>query len=265
MAHAAREPAVAGTFYPDSPAELRALVERLLREAAPAPVAPKALIAPHAGYVYSGPIAASAYATLGERARLVRRVVLLGPSHFVPFRGIALPEATAFRTPLGSVELDSRAFDLVADRPGVIRSAQAHEREHSLEVQLPFLQVALPEFRLVPLAVGHASPAEVAAILDALWGGPETLVVVSSDLSHYRQYDAAMAIDAETARAIEQLELKPLDGENACGCHPINGLLEVARRRGLRVVALDRRNSGDTAGDRRRVVGYGAWAFTATA
>ena len=258
---ATRQPAVAGTFYPAEPGALRAQVEKLLAAARAADVAPKALIAPHAGYMYSGPIAASAYATLAPRATTIRRVVLLGPSHFVPFRGLALPESVSFRTPLGAIELDDEAFGLVADKPGVIRLEQAHAREHSLEVQLPFLQVALGEFRLVPLAVGYADPDAVANVLDALWGADETLVVISSDLSHYHAYDEAQAFDGDTARAIERLEPEKIDGEHACGCHPINGLLQVARRRGLRVVPLDRRNSGDTAGDKLRVVGYGAWAF----
>jgi MEMO1 family protein len=257
-----RTPAVAGTFYPSDPQQLRSDVERLLREARATDVAPKALIAPHAGYIYSGPIAATAYKALGARAADVRRVVLLGPSHFVPFRGIARPGDGPFMTPLGAVELDAQAFELIAGRHGVIRLPEAHEREHSLEVQLPFLQVALRDFKLVPLAVGYASDEDVAAVLDALWGGPETLIVISSDLSHYRSYEAAAVIDGETARAIERLDERALDGEHACGCHPIRGLLRAARERGMRVVPLDRRNSGDTAGDRRRVVGYGAWAFS---
>lgn len=256
-----RPPAVAGSFYPADPGRLRAQVEQLLREAKPAAIAPKALIAPHAGYIYSGPIAASAYATLAPRAGAIRRVVLLGPSHYVPFAGLALPEADTFATPLGRIELDRAAMRSLEGTAGVIRLDAAHAREHSLEVQLPFLQVALREFTLVPLAVGDAQPAATADVLEALWGGPETLLVISSDLSHYRPYQAAAAIDAETARAIESLDDAPLDGEHACGCHPIRGLLHLARRRGLRVTPLDRRNSGDTAGDRRRVVGYGAWAF----
>ena len=259
-----RSPAVAGTFYPSDPRLLRAQVEQLLAAARTADVAPKALIAPHAGYVYSGPIAASAYKTLAPRALEIRRVVLLGPSHFVPFRGIALPGPGAFRTPLGDVELDEPACAALAGRHGVMRLAEAHAREHSLEVQLPFLQLVLPQFRLVPLAVGFATDDDVAAVLDELWGGDETLIVVSSDLSHYLSYQAAALVDDETAQAIERLDEKPLDGDHACGCHPIRGLLRVARARGMRVVPLDRRNSGDTAGDKRRVVGYGAWAFTAS-
>jgi len=258
---ATRQPAVAGSFYPASALELRATVERLLRAATPRELSPKALIAPHAGYIYSGPIAATAYATLAPRTDAIHRVVLLGPSHFVPFHGLALPDAEAFETPLGRIELDRAALMMLQGHPAVQVLDEAHQREHSLEVQLPFLQVALKEFTLVPLAVGHVEPAQVAEVLDLLWGDEETLIVISSDLSHYRSYEAAAVIDAETARAIERLDGKPLDGEHACGCHPIRGLLHAARERGMHVVPLDRRNSGDTAGDKRRVVGYGAWAF----
>jgi hypothetical protein len=262
---AMRQPAVAGSFYPADPAGLRALVGGLLAAARPpAAVRPKALIVPHAGYVYSGPVAATAYATLAPRAGEIRRVVLLGPSHFVPLRGLALPGVEAFSTPLGRVELDLDAVRSIERLPGVQTLAQAHASEHSLEVQLPFLQVVLGDFRLVPLAVGEADAGQTAAVLDALWGGDETLIVISSDLSHYRGYAAAALIDAETARSIERLDGEDIDGEHACGCHPIRGLLRLARGRGLSVVPLDRRNSGDTAGDRRRVVGYGAWAFVSS-
>lgn len=256
-----RQPAVAGTFYPDSPLQLRGEVERLLDAARARPIRPKALIAPHAGYVYSGPTAAHAYATLRPHAKAIRRVILLGPSHFVPFPGLALPEAKTFVTPLGEIHLDRDALKLLTRHPTVRVLDAAHQREHSLEVQLPFLQAVLPEFTLMPLAVGYATPEQVAAVLELLWGGDETLIVVSSDLSHYRSYEAAAVIDAETAKAIESLDIKPLDGEHACGCHPIRGLLRVARAKGLTVVPLDRRTSGDTAGDKARVVGYGAWAF----
>jgi AmmeMemoRadiSam system protein B len=258
---ATRQPAVAGSFYPANPKELRAQVEQLLSEAAPQELNPKALIAPHAGYAYSGPIAASAYRTLVPFITHIRRVVLLGPSHFEPFHGLALPDAEAFDTPLGRVELDRAALTMLDGHPAVRVLDAAHEREHSLEVQLPFLQVVLDTFTLVPLAVGHAGPEQVASVLDLLWGDEATLIVISSDLSHYRSYEGAAVIDAETAQAIERLDGEPLDGEHACGCHPIRGLLHLARKRGMRVVPLDRRTSGDTAGDKRRVVGYGAWAF----
>lgn len=242
-----RRPAVAGTFYPDDPDELSALVSRLLDSAPPAQPA-KAIVAPHAGYVYSGPIAASAFRCLPSG---VRRVVLLGPSHFALLRGVAAPKAAAFETPLGRVALD------VPDE--LPRNDAPHAREHSLEVEVPFLQVALGDFRLAPLAVGDADPAEIAEVLARLWDGPETAIVVSSDLSHYLPYDEACEMDGQTARRIEQL-VTVAPGA-ACGAAPLNGLLFEAARRGMRCERLDLRNSGDTAGDRSRVVGYGAFAL----
>jgi len=244
---AVRPPAVAGSFYPADPSQLRALVARLLA-AAPYGAPPKALIAPHAGYVYSGPVAAAVFRRLEDTA--VRRIALLGPAHFSLLRGAALPDAAAMRTPLGDVPIED---------PGLPRSAAAHAGEHSLEVELPFLQVALPAFSLVPLAVGDADPEEVAAILDGLWGGAETVIVVSSDLSHYLQYDDARRADAATAKEI--LALGRLTHEDACGATAINGLLLAAKRREMRADLVDLRNSGDTAGDKGRVVGYGAFAF----
>jgi AmmeMemoRadiSam system protein B/AmmeMemoRadiSam system protein A len=254
-----RPPAVAGLFYPATREALEADVEDALRQARHVSLPPpKALVVPHAGYVYSGVVAGAAY-SLVDRAS-VRRVVLLGPCHRVPIRGLALPDADAFDTPLGSVDLDRDAVARIADLGQVVRSPAAHAREHSLEVQLPFLQRRLGEFRLLPLAVGDASQDEVAEVLDRLWGGPETLIVVSSDLSHYHRYDEARAIDAATARAIVALD-SALDHEQACGATPLAGLLAVARRRGMHATLLDLRNSGDTAGDRSRVVGYGAFAL----
>lgn len=242
-----RRAAVAGSFYPGDPEELAAEVSRLLEGAAAREPA-KAIVAPHAGYVYSGPIAASAFRCLSPA---VERVVLLGPSHFVRLRGFAAPRADAFETPLGRVELDVP--------PDLPRSDAAHAREHSLEVEVPFLQRVLRDFVLLPLAVGDAEPAEVANALAALWGGPETAIVVSSDLSHYLRYDAAQEADRETARRIERLV--PVPDDAACGAAPLNGFLLEAARRGMRGELLDLRNSGDTAGDRSRVVGYGAFAF----
>jgi AmmeMemoRadiSam system protein B len=242
-----RRPAVAGTFYPDDPDELSAAVRRLLGSAPPQHPA-KAIVAPHAGYVYSGEIAASAFRCLSPH---VTRVVLLGPSHLAPLRGVALPRAAAFETPLGRV-----ALELPDDLP---RSDAPHAREHSLEVELPFLQVVLRELRLVPIVVGYAEPIEVADVLARLWGGPETAIVVSSDLSHYLQYDDARRADEETARRIEQLV--PVPDRAACGEAPLNGLLFEAARRGMRCERIDLRNSGDTAGGRDRVVGYGAFAL----
>jgi hypothetical protein len=256
-----RNPAVAGLFYPDDPVVLRQTVEALLGESAVAGPAPKALIAPHAGYIYSGPIAATVYGRLASVRHAIRRVVLLGPSHRLAFHGLALCRAEAFLTPLGPVPVDPAAPDLLADLAQVHMNEAAHAGEHSLEVHLPFLQVVLSDFKLVPLVVGDASPDAVAEVLDRLWGGPETLIVVSSDLSHYHDYATARRLDGETSQLIENLSRVEFDGEHACGCRPINGLLRAARSHGLKASVLDVRSSGDTAGPRDRVVGYGAYAF----
>lgn len=262
-----RNPAVAGLFYPQYPEVLRADVGALLA-AVPAPAAdpgppamPKAVIAPHAGYQYSGPIAASAYAALAPVAGRIERVVLLGPSHRVGFRGLAYSHADAFVTPLGIVPVDQAALATLGDLPQVQPLERAFDGEHCLEVQLPFLQVVLGAFRLVPLLVGEADGPAVAAVLERLWGGPETLVVISSDLSHFLSYDAARSVDAGTSAAICALRGEAIGPSQACGRNPILGLLMEARRRGLAVRELDLRNSGDTAGGRDRVVGYGAYLF----
>ena len=257
-----RLPAVAGRFYPGNPGRLGEMVDHLLDAVAvpPADPMPKALIVPHAGYIYSGPVAASGYARLRREGGTLRRVVLLGPSHHVAFHGLALPEAEAFETPLGTVETDGEAL---AQVPALRRSEAIHRPEHSLEVQLPFLQRVAPKAKLVPLIVGEATPFQVAEVLEALWGGPETLVVVSSDLSHYLPYRLARAMDEETARKIVHLDTA-LDAERACGCAPVAGFLEAARRKRLHPELLDLRNSGDTAGGQEEVVGYGAFAFYET-
>jgi AmmeMemoRadiSam system protein B len=256
-----RPPAVAGLFYPgDAPALSRDVTEVLGCAHATAGKAPKALIAPHAGYVYSGPIAASAYALLRPVRDIVRRVVLLGPTHRVAVRGLAVPSVAHFATPLGSVEIDAAAIEQLRAMPQIVVSDDAHALEHSLEVHLPFLQTVLSEFKLVPLAVGHAGADDVAAVIDALWGGPETLVVVSSDLSHYLSYAQAQAVDRSTTEAVLGLKTD-IDHDHACGATPISGLALSARRRKLKPELLDLRNSGDTAGDRNRVVGYASFAF----
>lgn len=259
-----RPAAVAGMFYPGTPAVLGAAVRAYLAEAPP-PAAtasvPKALIVPHAGYVYSGPVAAPAYRRIAAGRGTIRRVVLLGPVHRVPIRGLALPSAKAFATPLGTVDVDTEAAALALEVPHVSVDEAAHALEHSLEVQLPFLQTVLDDFRIVPFAVGDASAAEVAAVIEKLWGGPETLIVVSSDLSHYHPYAAARQIDRGTAAAILALD-GSLDHDQACGATPINGLAMCARRLDLKSELIDLRNSGDTAGDKSRVVGYAAFAFT---
>lgn len=270
-----RPPAVAGTFYPDAPAVLSDLVDRLLAEAAVraqklphgARHGPKALIVPHAGYVYSGPVAASAYVTWSSLAEVVSRVVLIGPAHRAFVAGLVTPGADVLATPLGKMTVDRAA---IAKLTGVPENRAAHAREHSLEVQLPFLQRVLPRASIVPLAVGEAAPEAVGHVLEALWGGPETRIVVSSDLSHYHSYEEARARDTQTAERIVGLsrafpnnggETPPLRADEACGAAGINGLLWVARRRGLVARLLDLRSSGDTAGPRNEVVGYGAFAF----
>jgi AmmeMemoRadiSam system protein B len=255
-----RPPAVAGTFYPGDPTVLASTVDGLIASrSGDAGPAPKALVVPHAGYVYSGPIAASAYARLVQARDRIRRVVLMGPAHRVPFDGLALPEAGAFETPLGLVHIDAAARDAVRDLTSVIVSDDAHRDEHSLEVQLPFLQRVLGDFTLVPFAVGDAEPDAIARVIDALWGEDETLVLISSDLSHYLSYDVAQSADARTAERI--VGRRVLEHHQACGATPLNGLLLEARRRNLKSEVLDLRNSGDTAGPRGRVVGYGAFAF----
>ncbi len=258
-----RPAAVAGMFYPGDPVELTHDVDAMLAEAeARAPhFQPKALIAPHAGYIYSGPVAASAYSLLKPVAQRIRRVVLLGPTHRVAVRGLALPGAIAFSTPLGTIAIDEAAAQQIAGMPQVTVSPQAHALEHSLEVHLPFLQTMLPDFKLLPLAVGMASPEEVMEVLETLWGGDETLIVISSDLSHFLPYDLAKQMDDETARAILHLR-QPVSHEQACGGTPVNGLILAARHHHLTPHLLDLRNSGDTAGSRDSVVGYGAFAFT---
>ncbi len=256
-----RQPAVAGLFYPAEPNELSAQVRSFLEQAQSTSITPKALVAPHAGYIYSGPIAGSAYAQLSSRANAVQRVVLLGPTHRMPFRGLAYCGADTFRTPLGDIGVDRQALDQVADLPQVRETDAPFEGEHCLEVQLPFLQGLLTQFKLIPLLVGDASAAEVARVLERFWGGDETLVVISSDLSHYLPYSNAQVIDAETSRAIERLDPEAIADHQACGRIPLKGLLLEARRHGLKADTLDLRNSGDTAGPRNRVVGYGAYVF----
>ncbi len=256
-----RAPAVAGAFYPGAAATLQAQVAALLAAATrPAQQRPKALIAPHAGYVYSGPVAANAYTLLAPFRSDYSRVVLLGPAHRAFVRGLALPAADAFATPVGEIALDLEAIAAIRHLPQVCISDDAHALEHSLEVHLPFLQQVLAGFTLVPLAVGEASAEQVAEVLGLLWGDDRTLIVISSDLSHYLPYAQARTIDEQTARMV--LGMTPrLDHRQACGATPVNGLLLEARGRGLRPQLLDLRNSGDTAGDKSRVVGYASFAF----
>jgi AmmeMemoRadiSam system protein B len=260
-----RPAAVAGSFYPGDPARLRTQVMDLLAHAEDWPNSPpKALIAPHAGYAYSGQVAAAAFATLQDGRETVSRVVLIGPAHYVYLRGVATPAADVFGTPLGPVPVDVEALDKIADLPFVRRTDGPHAPEHALEVELPFLQSVLADFQLVPLVVGDAAPQDIADLLRKLWGGPETLIVVSSDLSHYHEYETARRLDLATATAIEHGEWQKVGPNQACGCLAITGLLIEAARHGLKACRLSLCNSGDSAGSRDSVVGYGAWLFAAS-
>ncbi len=261
-----RPPAVAGLFYPGDADSLRAAVGELLADTQASPVnesqrPPKAIIAPHAGYIYSGSIAAAAYAKLWTIAARVERVVLIGPAHRVPLHGLATSGADSFATPLGTMRVDREAVANVETISGVEQNDRAHRDEHSLEVQLPFLQVVLPDAAIIPLLVGDAPAALTAHVLERSWGGPETVFVVSSDLSHYHTYDAAVALDSSTAATIVAGNGAALDGARACGHAAIQGLLTASKHHALSAVTLSLANSGDTAGDKSRVVGYGAWAL----
>ena len=258
-----RPPAVAGAFYPADPAALERLIDASIADAVSPPpdgADPTALVVPHAGYVYSGPIAASAYLRLGSRRDRIRRVVLLGPSHHALVPGMALSGADVWRTPLGDVALDTEARDRLLALPRVDVDDAAHAPEHCLEVQVPFLQRVLGDIALVPVLVGDATAEEVAAVVESFWADPETLVVVSTDLSHYHAYREAQALDERTAVAIVARRPDDIDRLDACGARPLRGLLRAAADADRTVEQLDLRNSGDTAGDRTRVVGYGAFA-----
>ena len=258
-----RPPAVAGAFYPAAAdvlaREISALLEGVPARAPDAGIL-KALIVPHAGYIYSGAIAANAYARLAPARGRIKRVVLLGPAHRVAVDGLVLPGALGLQTPLGVVPVDREAVRLISSLPQVSENREAHAREHSLEVHLPFLQAVLGMFAVVPLVVGRADAEDVAGVLELLWGGDETLIVISSDLSHYLGYEHAQATDRETARTI-LLRRPQLNHHQACGATPVNGLLTVSMRRGLKPELFDLRNSGDTAGDHSRVVGYASIGF----
>lgn len=252
-------------FYPGTARELGSVIDRflLLAERADACAlgsasAPKAIIAPHAGYVYSGPIAARAYLRWRRERDSITRVVLLGPAHRVPVRRMALSSADAWETPLGLVPIDAEGRDLVRDMPGMVVDDRAHAPEHSLEVHVPFLQRVIGEFSLLPIVVGQATAGEVADVLEVVWGGGETRIVISTDLSHYHAYDEALGLDRQTAADFVARAAR-IDPQQACGAYPVQGILESARRHDLAVELLDLRNSGDTAGPRDRVVGYGAF------
>ncbi len=254
-----RPPAVAGTFYPADPVELESFIQFALGSCSGAAFDAKALIVPHAGYIYSGEIAGRAYRLVCNRPK-VKKVILLGPAHRAYVEGLALSSATHFQTPLGSVPVATELNREILSLPQVQVSDQAHLREHSLEVQLPFLQQTMKDFKLVPLLVGDATPSETAEVIDKLWGGEETLLVISSDLSHFHPYNEAQQIDQSTSEAIIK-KSESLTGDQACGCRAINGFMRSAKRHGLNVSELARCNSGDTAGEKDSVVGYGSYAL----
>ncbi len=254
-----RQAAVAGSFYPSDPNELRNLVHDYLNDAESSKKIPKAIIAPHAGYMYSGPIAASAYTRLHSAGNHINKVVLIGPSHRVGFQGLSVTRADAYATPLGTVSIDRETSNQLADLSFVHVLDKAHAHEHSLEVHLPFLQEVLGDFKLLPIITGDGAVEEVSEVIDRVWGDQHTLIVISSDLSHYHDYSSAQKLDTATSQAIEALDWNAIGFESACGRIAINGLLHSLRKRRLKAATIDLRNSGDTAGSRDRVVGYGAY------
>ncbi len=261
--NAIRAAAVSGLFYPDDALQLGKEVENYLNQAVASAsegeVSPRALVAPHAGYIYSAPIAASAYIQIQGMADKIRRVVLLGPSHYVGFQGLALSSMQYYHTPLGRVRLDQRVQESLLKLPQVQVLDAAHAQEHSLEVQLPFLQILLPDFSLLPVVVGDATKESVAQVLEQFQDDNQTLIIVSTDLSHYLDYQSACRIDRYTSQQIENLHSETIDYHMACGKNPLNGLLYWAKQKGLQAQTLDLRNSGDTAGSKDKVVGYGAY------
>jgi hypothetical protein len=260
-----RRPAVAGTFYPKNPDELKATVRHYLNEADKyfelAQRAPKAIIAPHAGYKYSGLTAAAVYNRLYPARKIIKRIIILGPCHRVAINGVALPSAKIFQTPIGDISVDTKTTDSIRNLDYVNIFNPTHIDDHSIETHLPFLQTVIKEFKIVPLIIGEVSADKIAGLLEILWGGPETLILISSDLSHYLEYTQAKITDNQTCKVIEQMNYKALEKNQACGRHSINGLLMLAKRKGLSVTTADIRNSGDTAGRKDSVVGYGSWYF----
>ena len=260
-----RQPAVAGLFYPGEADILQQQIRTFLRDAAEPQInpthPPKAIVAPHAGYIYSGPIAATAYAYLKPLASTIERIVLLGPSHRVPLIGFAVPSVDYFATPLGNIPLDKEGIDSLLRNNTVTELDVAHSMEHSLEVHLPFLQTVLSDFKLIPIVVGEASPAQVDQLLTEVWGGDETFIVISTDLSHYLDYNSAVTTDHATCKKVEDLDYQHIGSSQACGYVGLRGLLVRAKQLGLHLTTVDYRNSGDTAGGRDQVVGYAAYVL----
>ncbi|MCH2206337.1 MAG: AmmeMemoRadiSam system protein B [Lentisphaerales bacterium] len=254
-----RRAAVAGTFYYNSPTRLLTYVNELLDHATDQPDVGKAIIAPHAGHIYSGPIAASAYRSLRKRQKQIKKVVLIGPSHYVGFMGLATSTADHYETPLGLIPLDTELANQALEIKEVVTMDHAHLQEHSLEVHLPFLQATLNDFTLLPIVIGETSNETIAAVLSKVWGGDETLIICSTDLSHYMDYNGAQTKDQKTVQSILNGNLENLTHNNACGLTPIKGLIKTIKQKKLTTKLLDLRNSGDTAGDKERVVGYASF------
>ncbi len=256
-----RQPAVAGTFYPANPEVLRKMLNTFLDAVKSTTKVPKAIIVPHAGYIYSGEIAASAYARLKAGADKIKRVLIVAPSHRVAFDGLAVSHADFFNTPLGDIPLDKTVIQNLVALPFVGYSDEAHHAEHSLEVQLPFLQTVLNDFKLIPIIVGEATAEQVEQVLELFYDDEEAVIVISSDLSHYHDYATAQRLDLETSLKIEQLNYQHLDYDSACGRIGVSGLLALAQKKSRQIETIDLRNSGDTAGDKSRVVGYGSYVI----
>ena len=250
---------VAGLFYPAEPKELREMIEVFISNAKVAQNLTRAIIAPHAGYVYSGPIAGSAYRALYSSKETIKNVVIMSPSHNISFDGVATHSADSFSTPLGDLHVNKEIKETISNLPFVKELDNAFIREHALEVHLPFIQHTLPQAKIVPLIVGHTYPEEIQMLLETLWPDPTNAFVISSDLSHFLSYVQAQKIDSLTAKQIEKLLYKEIHHEQCCGFFPLRGLLKFAKEHGLKITALDLRNSADTAGDKGRVVGYGSF------
>jgi len=267
-----RHPAVASMFYPGKPADLLNSVRKYLSDADAEQSTVKfkndensvrALIVPHAGYIYSGKIAASAYQLLQRNKYHFKRVLLLGPAHRLCLQGAAFPNEEVFETPLGSIILDkTRMKKLAAEFSWISFNEKAHAEEHSLEVQLPFLQETIADFELLPLVVGEMDSLQIAEMIQQFSTDLETLIVISTDLSHFHNYQTAYEKDALTANAIELLEPQKISSEDACGVYPLRGALVAALQNKWKIHRMGLCNSGDTTGDYGRVVGYGAWALT---
>ena len=252
---------VAGMFYPGEEASLRQMVDGFIQKALSFDLRPRAIIAPHAGYIYSGSIAGTAYKTIAAVRDQIENVIIMSPAHRFYLRGIALHMADAFATPLGNIPVNIGIVKKIKQFSSVQWEERSFIQEHGLETHLPFIQRAFkPGIKIVPMIVGECQESEVAEILESVWEDPRNFVIISSDLSHFHSYADAKKLDRNTVDLIQNLDSQSLDTEFACGHYPICGLLNLARNRKLKIKALDIRSSGDTAGSKESVVGYGSFA-----